>query len=111
MKDKYMEARINPKIVHYAGPEKPWTCPWGDFAEIFWDYAKKTPYYEEILYRMSIAAKKQGSEIYMEVLKASVFRMRPNAAKQLQNIKKMLTVKEKHSIVLLYNLEQRLTDF
>ena len=56
MKDKYMEARINPKIVHYAGPEKPWTCPWGDFAEIFWDYAKKTPYYEEILYRMSIAA-------------------------------------------------------
>lgn len=50
---KYMEARKDPKIIHYAGPEKPWTSPEEDMAEIFWSYAKKTSYYEAMLYRMA----------------------------------------------------------
>ena len=49
----YMEARRNPKIIHYAGPEKPWTSPEEDMAEYFWKYAKKTSYYETMLYRMA----------------------------------------------------------
>jgi len=53
---EYMEARKHPKIIHYAGPEKPWLFPEGDFANIYWDYAKRTPYYEVMLYRMSCYA-------------------------------------------------------
>lgn len=49
---EYMEARKHPKIVHYAGPEKPWLYPEGDFASIYWEYAKRTPYYETMIYRM-----------------------------------------------------------
>lgn len=57
---EYIEARKHPKIIHYAGPEKPWLFPEGDFAGIYWDYAKRTPYYEVMLYRMSrYAAKKE----------------------------------------------------
>lgn len=49
----YMEARRNPQIIHYAGPEKPWTSPEEDMAEYFWKYARKTSYYEAMLYRMT----------------------------------------------------------
>lgn len=49
----YMEARKQPKIVHYAGSEKPWNVPEMDMAKTFWKYAKNTPYYEIMLYRMS----------------------------------------------------------
>lgn len=50
---EYMEARKHPKIIHYAGPEKPWLFPAGDFADVYWEYAKQTPYYEAMLYRMA----------------------------------------------------------
>lgn len=50
--EEYMKARKNPKIIHYAGPDKPWDIPYSDFAEMFWKYARHTPYYEIILLRM-----------------------------------------------------------
>lgn len=49
----YMESRKNPKIIHYAGPQKPWLEPEMDFAQEFWKYAKTTPFYEVMLWRMS----------------------------------------------------------
>lgn len=52
----YMQARKNPKIIHYAGPEKPWIFPEMDMGQEFWKYARKTPYYEILLYRMSCAS-------------------------------------------------------
>ena len=51
----YMEARKEPKIIHYAGPEKPWIYPEMDMGRFFWKYAKNTPYYESMLFRMSCA--------------------------------------------------------
>lgn len=48
----YMEARKEPYIVHYAGPDKPWYRADLDMADIFWKYARNTPYYEIILQRM-----------------------------------------------------------
>ena len=49
----YQEARKNPFIIHYAGPQKPWFEPEMDFGDIFWKYARGTAYYEIMLGRMS----------------------------------------------------------
>ena len=48
----YIEARKAPKIIHYAGPEKPWFYPEMDQGVLFWNYARKTLFYETMLSRM-----------------------------------------------------------
>lgn len=50
--DAYMKSRNNPKIIHYAGFQKPWTDPDCDFASIYWKYARETPFYERLLKRV-----------------------------------------------------------
>lgn len=54
--DTYMESRKDPYIIHYAGVEKPWNSPVSDFADIYWSYIRKTPFYEAVLWRMSDVA-------------------------------------------------------
>ncbi len=49
----YDQARKSPEIIHYAGPEKPWHYPEMDFSQEFWQYARKSPWYEAILWHMS----------------------------------------------------------
>ena len=48
---EYMAARKNPAIVHYAGPDKPWDVLDSDFADVFWDYAMRTPFASIIIDR------------------------------------------------------------
>ena len=50
--DAYEEARRHPYIIHYAGFQKPWMQPEEDMAKHFWEVARTTPYYEEILGQM-----------------------------------------------------------
>ncbi|MDF2923202.1 MAG: hypothetical protein K0R57_2116 [Paenibacillaceae bacterium] len=52
----YLKARNNPKIIHYAGFLKPWHRPDEDLAFEFWNYAKRTPFYELLLFRMNEGA-------------------------------------------------------
>lgn len=40
----YKAARNNPRIVHYAGFDKPWKNPWCDFGPLYWHYAQRTPF-------------------------------------------------------------------
>ena len=40
----YLESRKEPKILHYAGFDKPWKNPWCDFAPLYWQYAQNTPF-------------------------------------------------------------------
>ena len=54
----YIKARENPKIVHYAGFQKPWNVPDCDMAEYFWRYARVSPNYEQLVYKL----KKMASE-------------------------------------------------
>ena len=49
IKAAYTEARNHPFIIHYAGSEKPWNSPTCDMSEIFWHYARRTPFYEKLL--------------------------------------------------------------
>lgn len=48
----YLASRENPRIVHYAGGIKAWNEPDTDFADLFWWYARQTPFYETLLKRM-----------------------------------------------------------
>lgn len=41
---RYIEARTHPRIIHYAGFEKPWVNPWCDMSAQYWRYAKSTPF-------------------------------------------------------------------
>lgn len=58
--DSYMAAYSAPKILHYAGFEKPWKPGPCDMSEAYWRYARLTPFYENIL-SMKFANKTQVS--------------------------------------------------
>lgn len=49
---KYKEEENNAKILHFLGRYKPWKNPAEYKADLWWEYARKTPFYEEILARM-----------------------------------------------------------
>ena len=49
----YMASRKAPKIVHYAGFDKPWKNPWCDFAPLYWNYAQETPFVAQMIAAMS----------------------------------------------------------
>lgn len=51
---EWMEARKQPLIVHYAGYQKPWNRRNCDMASYFWNYARKTPFYEDILINLIV---------------------------------------------------------
>ena len=48
----YLLARKNPKIIHFAGCQKPWNEVSVDFEEFFWKYARKSPFYEQIVFSL-----------------------------------------------------------
>lgn len=48
----YLRARKDPYIVHYAGFQKPWKHLPADFGDEFWTAAKRTPFYELLLYEL-----------------------------------------------------------
>ena len=49
-KDDFLSARKKPSLIHYTSHYKPWNNNKNPNYEIFWKYARKTPFYEEILY-------------------------------------------------------------
>ncbi|MBR3675745.1 MAG: Stealth CR1 domain-containing protein [Alphaproteobacteria bacterium] len=49
-RSEFIKARLNPFIIHYTSPRKPWNFPTAEHAEVFWKYARKTIFYEEILF-------------------------------------------------------------
>lgn len=49
--DDYIRARSNPKIIHYAAPDKPWIDPECDFGIDWWNAARQSIYYDIILCR------------------------------------------------------------
>lgn len=55
---EYTKAREDPHIVHYAGGIKPWDKPGQDFGNIFWEVARRSPYYEEFLTEMFLRLSK-----------------------------------------------------
>ncbi|WEV65980.1 MULTISPECIES: DUF4422 domain-containing protein [unclassified Bifidobacterium] len=53
--DAYMQSRKDPKIIHYAGFIKPWNDPDCDFAYLYWEYARETPFYEQLIKKVVVS--------------------------------------------------------
>ena len=51
----YEQARSNPYVFHWADRIKPWGAEMVDKGYLFWNFAKNSPFYESILYRLSHA--------------------------------------------------------
>ncbi|WP_319578632.1 DUF4422 domain-containing protein [uncultured Methanospirillum sp.] len=61
---EYQKALENPAIIHYAAPyNKPWLNDSVPFGEIFWMYARKSPYYEVLLKQFFLSNNKSINPI------------------------------------------------
>ncbi|MBI9095410.1 MAG: DUF4422 domain-containing protein [Sphaerochaeta sp.] len=79
----YLEARKNPKIVHYAGFEKPWDAPFSDFAYFFWDFASRSTFSDRVL------ALRVGEQDAKKKDQSFVQRVFPRGSKRRVMAKKM----------------------
>ncbi len=52
LRAEYLVAYAAPKIIHYAGPDKPWQDPSVDYGDGFWQAARESGYYEILLERL-----------------------------------------------------------
>ena len=46
---EYIEASKDPAVIHYVGPDKPWMYRHREKSDVFWQYAERTPFYDEVL--------------------------------------------------------------
>lgn len=51
--EEYKQAQENYKIIHFSGGEKPWEYPELCGAWVYWQYARQSIFYEELLRRIS----------------------------------------------------------
>ena len=51
LKRKYNLKTSEPKIIHYTTSTKPWNTPEFILCDLWWQYARKTPSYEAIIYK------------------------------------------------------------
>lgn len=47
----YLQSRSHPSFLHYSSSLKPWHDPVSYNADIFWRYARMTPFFAEIVYK------------------------------------------------------------
>lgn len=52
-----------PFIIHYANQPKPWDIPGVKCSRFFWEYAKKTSFYEEIIFRMAFNTRYMSNKV------------------------------------------------
>lgn len=53
LREQYERARQDPWIVHYAGPDdRPWDYPGCDMGDYFWDYARRSAFYDVLESRL-----------------------------------------------------------
>lgn len=59
--EEFKDSFKNYYIIHYCDSFKPWNSPHLEKADVWWSYARKTPFYEEILYKNSPMPYKAGA--------------------------------------------------
>jgi lipopolysaccharide biosynthesis glycosyltransferase len=48
--DAYKKSHDDPKIVHFAGVGKPWIDSQNPLSHYYWNYLRRTPWYEKVLF-------------------------------------------------------------
>ncbi len=107
-KNNYVEAMGNPYIVHYSGGIKPWSTVSEEYSDIFWKYARKTPFYEEIIYTNTKTA-----TLGRDVIKNAVNRHKIYLQYIRCKLLKELTFgnKKEHYRNKVAKLKQQITDY
>lgn len=92
----YEEARRNPAVVHYAGPDdRPWLYPDCDMSDYFWDYASRSAFEDQVRARLEEwqtslggrAKKAEVDAIYKYVFRFFDFSCPPGSARRTRVIK------------------------
>lgn len=89
----YLNARSHPRIVHFAGFDKPWVNPWCDYAPLYWKYAQRTPFAAQIIGMLSGKTPPPPAEHHERALSENsalrkyVDVLAPNGSKQRELIK------------------------
>lgn len=68
MLEAFLESRSHERIVHYAGFEKPWKQGKCDRSELYWQYARETPFYEQLLMNLNLTTDEDCLPEYPEYL-------------------------------------------
>ncbi|WP_283127883.1 DUF4422 domain-containing protein [Allofournierella massiliensis] len=99
LRDEYMKAHSAPKIIHYAGPDKPWQQPDADYAEEFWRYARMSEYYEVMMQRLMRQSVQEGRPLprkvrvknkVKRVLQPIADKLLPKYTKRREAVKKLV---------------------
>lgn len=49
LQEQWLDARKEPKIIHYVGKKKPWLSFEAESAQYFWEYAKRSKFYHTLI--------------------------------------------------------------
>lgn len=94
---EYLKAREEgPYVLHLTGRQKPWIKPNQILAECFWQYARQTPFYEEIIYKNVL-------------LNQPTIQMKQDIPLFLPNIKDVLNYKNNYIKYLKYKFLTKLS--
>lgn len=88
--EEYMEAREDAYILHFTGIWKPWSQPEKQIADVFWKYARCTPFYETILF--AELNKKSHAK------NQSVYRLKCNNNRLLKKIEQIFIYKNEYGL-------------
>jgi lipopolysaccharide biosynthesis glycosyltransferase len=61
--EEYIEAENHASVIHYTG-RKPWSSP-GTLSDLWWKYAKLTPFYEELQLNYLVSPKSEIRKKYL----------------------------------------------
>ena len=67
IREAYLRDKQFHYILHFASAHKPWFYPNEDFADIWWNYAKRTLFYEECIYQMTQRQIKEEQKLLVDV--------------------------------------------
>lgn len=81
---EYFAAGRDPVIVHYTTAAKPWKKPSCALGNLFWKYAKLSPFYEEIIYENLTVSINESYEQKIKKLKAEFEQKHKEIEKYLQ---------------------------
>ncbi|MDO4921594.1 MAG: glycosyltransferase [Phascolarctobacterium sp.] len=88
----WKKAITTPYIIHYAAFPKPWDYPMIGYGYRWWEYARKSPYYEEVVRRMCIIAARNER---VGILHRVIDLLLPRGTTRRDVIKKLLSKSSK----------------